>query len=355
MTKKVLFFGIYEPNYSRSRVLAKGFVENGWEVVHCRVDARAIKGIQKYIHLWRQGRALRHQSFDLVIAAYPAQTTAWLARLLFGKNIIFDAFLSFYDSNVCDRKMYSNYSIRGMRDYFIDWLGAWVSEYTLIDTNEHIEYYSKTFHIPKNKFKRVLVGSDDSLFFPLTQTVSSPKKFIIEFHGMFIPLQGVEYIVRAAHELRDDTDIVFNIIGRGQTYAASMKLAEELKLTNVNFINQVPVLKQLIADGDICLGIFGNTEKTLRVIPNKVYECAAMGRPIVTCDSPAIREVFTDKKDIILVETANPQDLADKIRLLKSDDKLRASIAHEARTTFLRKCSPKIIVSTLLEDLHINQ
>ena len=88
--KKVLFFGIYDPNYSRNVVLKQGFRENGWQVVECRVNPRFNLGLKKYWQLWREGARINKEKFDLVIVAFPGHTVVWLARFLFGRKIIFD-------------------------------------------------------------------------------------------------------------------------------------------------------------------------------------------------------------------------------------------------------------------------
>ena len=79
---KVCFFGIYDPTYSRNRVLIRGFQENGYKVVHCRVDPRIHKGFIKFGFLVREYFRV-HEKFDLVIVAFPGQTVVWLARILF--------------------------------------------------------------------------------------------------------------------------------------------------------------------------------------------------------------------------------------------------------------------------------
>jgi glycosyltransferase involved in cell wall biosynthesis len=348
--KKVLLFGIYDPNYSRSRLLTKGFRENGWVVDECRVDPKEFSGLKKYWELWKKGNQIKRNKHDLVIVAFPAQTISWLARIIFGPEIISDAFVSMYDSNVLDRKLYGKYHPLALRDLFFDWLLVTVSKYALLDTHDHIKYYSSTFHLPLQKFIRVLVGSD--IVKPPAPNAAN-EKFTVEFHGTYIPLQGIEYIIRAAHILKEEHDIQFNLVGRGQTYKECQKIAQDLQVKNINFIDKVPFEKiiEYVNNADICLGIFGSTPKTLRVIPNKVYECAAMGKAIITSDSQGIREVFTDKENIILVPVMNEKAIAEKILLLKKDRDLCKKIAENAYVAFISKCTPKIVVKDFLEDL----
>jgi|SRR3989344_2387302 len=152
--KRVLFFGIYDPNYSRNAVLMQGFRENGWEVVECRVDPKRVGGLQKYLQLWRSGKRIEREKFDLTIVAFPGHTVVWLARLLFGPKIIFDMFVSLYNSEVEDRG-------NGNKtwNYFLDWYSVRLANRVLLDTNEYIKYTAKLVRIPKKKFIRVFVGS----------------------------------------------------------------------------------------------------------------------------------------------------------------------------------------------------
>ncbi len=353
--KKVLYFGIYDPNYSRNRVIITGFMLNGYEVTECRINPRENKGLSKYWKLLKLGLEFKKKKFDLIVLGFPSQTIVWLAFLIFGKRTIFDAYLSLYDSNVYDRKIHKKWSIGGLKDYVFDWMGPCLSSKTLLDTNQHIDYYSKTFHINRRKFVRVLIGADDQVFdhkkYDLT---SHGDQFIVEFHGMFIPLQGVEYIVKAAHILRSQTDIVFNIVGHGQTFKECKRIADEAKLNNINFVGKVSVdrVPPYIAGANVCLGIFGNTQKTKRVIPNKVYECMAMRKPVITADSPAAREILRDKIDVVFSNVADPQDLANKILLLRNQPDLGKTIAEEGYKTYLAKCSPRVIVAQLLRDIY---
>lgn len=348
-------FGIYDPKYSRSRVLHDGFVKHGFSIIECRVDPKFHKGWSKYLWLYRLASKIKKENkIDLVIVGFPGQSIAWLARLIFGEKIVFDAFLSLYDSNVFDRKIHGEWSFAGLKDYFMDWMSVMISHKVLLDTDEHIKYFCETFGVNKDKFLRVLIGADPKNF-QVMPSVKDETKFRVEFHGMFIPLQGIEYIVEAASLLKDDPSIVFDVIGHGQTFKQVKELATKLDASNINFVGQIPVeeLPKYIAAADICLGIFGNTHKTGRVIPNKVYECAAMGKPIITADTPAIREVFTDQSNMVFSRTADAQDLASKIRLLRKDKILCGKVAANAKIVFDTNCRPEAIVGKLIKDLNI--
>lgn len=334
---KVLYFGSYNPNYTRNKVLIDGLKQNGVEVVECRDDT---PGIKKFINLYRKHRQLKDQ-YDVMVVGFLGQQIVPFARFITRKPVIFDAFLSLYDSNVFDRKTVKPGSLRAYYYWILDWLSMKLADVILFDTNQHIQYASKEFGIKINKFKRIWIGAADGVFFPMAK--SDTGGFTVIFHGSFIPLQGIEYILRAA-KICEKEGVKFLIIGDGQEKKKMVKLASKLNLKNVEFINFMDQgwIRGKIAQADVCLGIFGDTQKTLRVIPNKVYECIAMQRPVVTADTPAVRELFNES-DLMLVKTANPKSLADGLLRLKNDSELKNRLAVNGFYKFKNNASPRVL------------
>ncbi len=349
--KSILFFGIYDRNYARSHVLKNGFERNGWKISECHVDPRIHKGIGKYFALARMGLKMRKEKHDLVLVGFPGHTVVWLAWLLFGRNFIFDAFVSLYDSNVFDRKVYSPNSWYARRDRFLDTYSCSLARTVLLDTNQHIDYFVSTFGLPREKFIRVLIGADDTVFKPID--VPEDPQFTVHFHGTFIPLQGIAYIVQAAHILRD-TGIHFRIVGHGQETKTIDEQIAKLGLGSViERIGKVPVEKipSYMAGAQIVLGIFGDTSKTTRAIPNKVYEAMAMGKTIITADTPGIRELPDATNAVALVKVADAASLASMILELKGDEPRRKRLAEESRRIFVHELLPEILVGRLIEQL----
>jgi glycosyltransferase involved in cell wall biosynthesis len=349
--KKLLYFGIYDRKYARTLVIQHGFERNGWQVDECHVDPKVHRGIGKYFKLFSLGLQARKKNYDLVIVGFPGQSVVWLARLLFGRDIIFDAFLSLYDSNVFDRKLYPENTWRAKKDKWLDTWSCKLAKKVLLETNQHIEYFVETFGIPREKFERIWISADDAMFFPMH--VPEDPKFTVHFHGMFIPLQGIKYIVEAAGILRDE-DIHFRIVGGGQEYDMIQELVQELKLEGrIEFTGKVPVEKipGYMASAHIVLGIFGDTEKTKRVIPNKVYEAMAMGKATITADTPAIQELEGSSDALSLVPVSDAKAIAGAILALRSDESKRKHLGHAARALFEKELLPEKMVAKLLRNL----
>ena len=346
---KVCFFGIYDSAYARSRVLIRGFQENGFDVVHCRVDPRRHGGILKFFFLVREYFRVRAK-FNFVIVAFPGHTVVWLARILFGKHIIFDAFVSLYNSNVEDRKLYSGGSIRGLWNWFLDWHSMRIASVVLFDTNTQIDYVSKKFGIPHEKFRRVFVGTTEDLFYP-AKNKNESNKFIVHFHGSLIPLQGLPYIIGAAKILLKEENIIFRIIGGGEEYENMQNLIKKFNIKNIELLKPVSLEKiaEYLRQADVSLGIFGDTNKTELVIPNKVYEAIACGVPVITANTQAAREVFTDRKNVLFCERANAESVAKAVMMLYKDNELRDLIGNGGYDIFKQHVTPIHLVSDLLK------
>jgi glycosyltransferase involved in cell wall biosynthesis len=352
--KTVCFFGLYNPQYSRNKVLITGFQQNNWQVAECRVDPHLYRGWKKYWQLVKV-RGKVTGPIDLVIVAYPGQTVVWLARLLFWRQmIVFDAFTSLYDSNVFDRQLYPKNNWYAWRDWLLDWLALSLADKNLVDTNEHAKYFHQTFGIEIKKFIRVFVGSEIGT--EIIHAISKlSDKFLVHFHGHYIPLQGIEYIIKAAKILNTNPEIKFRLVGTGQEYQNIQKLYSEIETSNIEFLSEVPFeqLASLIEESDIVLGIFGLTNKAQRVIPNKVFEGLSLGKPVVTADTPAIRELLTDQKNVLLCKAGDYSSLAEKIVFLEKNPTIAKEIASAGRELMKNQITPKKLVQKSLEDLLI--
>ena len=345
---KICYFGNFNPNYSRNRVIIRGLKENGVEILFANTSLRGWRGLadlgKKYFSL--------KSRFDAVLVGYSdSRFMVPFIKLISDKKIIWDAFYSIYDSWVFDRKLVKPGSLKARYYWLSDWLSCKLADKILLDTNANIEYFKETFNVDVSKFTRVFVGTDDNIFKP-ELIIKNNEKFIVHFHGNFIPLQGIEYIIKAAGILIDDS-IHFQIIGQGQEYKKIKKIAEDLYLKNITWTDRVDYkeLPNYINRADICLGGFGDTHKAKTVSMNKLFEYLACGKAIITGDSLASREILTDGDTAILCPRANPGEIANKIIQLKIDSVLLRKLSLNARKLFEERYVPKIITGELLKEL----
>ena len=354
----VCYFGTYIPEYPRNRVIIKGLRSQGINVIECQfplwhgIEPRIgkIKGFRRKLSLlvkilWAQlNLIIKHQNarkYDFMLVGYTGHFDIPIAKLLSSlrrKPLVFDFFWSMYCSFIEDRKLFKKGSLISNILKSIDRFSCKVSNLLLLDTQTHIEYTSETLNVDKEKFKRIWAGADESTFYPVKRRGDSD--FVVLFFGTFIPLQGIKTILRAARIL-DTQKIKFKIIGKGQLSSEINRFAQTLRLRNCEFIDWVPMEKLVseISQADVCLGIFGASMKANSVIPNKVFDSIACRKPCITEDSSAIREIFTDKKDIFLVPAADEESLSRAILTLKNNNSLRDEIARNGYNLFLKHFS----------------
>lgn len=336
---KICFFGIFNPSYSRNSVLIRGCEENGYEVLQCRADPKIHKGLAKYWTLIREYRKIAQENFEYVIVAFPGHTVLWLACLLFGrKKVIFDPFVSLYNSEVEDRKKVRSFSLRALYYWFLDWYSLHLARTLLIDTEAHLHFMSKKFFVTKDKWIVVYVGSDDRAVYPIENQTAN-EKIIVSFHGTNIPLQGIPVIIEAARLLENEKNIEFHFYGISGSPTVNSKFFGRYEFRD---------LASILSRVDIVLGIFGDTEKARNVIPNKVYEGLVAKKPIITSRSKAISEIFINHEHMLLCENGSPLDLSAKILELADNSALRAHIAESGFNHYQQFLRPKALVEKML-------
>ncbi|SFD11402.1 Glycosyltransferase involved in cell wall bisynthesis [Chitinophaga sp. CF118] len=317
---KILVAGKFDPAYNRTKIILDGLL--------------AQPGVSLSFYNYKEKNklhlpALRKacQQADVIFLPSFTHLNVPLIKWLSGKPVIFDPLISRYLTKVFDYKQVSKYSPRALKNFLKDKISMSMADLVLCDTQAHLQYFHKTIGIPLNKLQILPVGVNTDDFKP-SPGQRNNNVFIAGFYGGFIPLQGTKMIVETANYLRKHTDIHFRLIGNGFEYNTMKKLADDYQLTNISFPGWVDYnkLAEEVNAFDLCLGIFGETQKADVVIPNKIFHYASLKKAIITKDTPAIREIFEDGSDILLSEN-NAAAIAEKILLLKNDPALRTKIA----------------------------
>lgn len=335
---RIVWWGTYDLSKPRNRILLRGLRENGVEVVECHAevwsgieDKSAISGVAAWLPLvfrwlmaypWLILRYLRAPRHDAVFVGYLGLIDVlviWPFARLRGAPIAWDVFLPLYDTVVSDRKMVGARHPAAWLLFALEWLACRAARWVILDTEAHAAYMAKTYRIATERMAALPVGVEPE-HFPLRSWTGTSKTrdraIEVLFYGQFIPLHGIDTIVRAARLARDEP-IEWVLIGGGQEEARIRRLLAEAPLPRLEWLPWVDYteLKDWIHRSDICLGIFGDSDKAARVIPNKVFQVLSAGVPLVTRDSPAIREILhDDTPGVRLVPPADPEALLAAIR-----------------------------------------
>jgi glycosyltransferase involved in cell wall biosynthesis len=368
-------FGTYTvaEGYPVNRVLQEGLARAGHDVVVCRREAwgpfvhralswrhparlAALLGriVRAWVALWRAYRRL--QEVDWVLVGYPGYFDVHLARRLSrGRPVALISFISLYDTAVSDRDRVGSESPLARLLYRIDRAAFDAADAVLVDTEAQGRYYAELFAMEPGRFVRSFVGEDDTHFSPHPDRPRGDGPLRVLFFGTYVPLHGVETIIEAAHLLRDDDGIHFTLVGKGPDYPRLRERARQLAV-DVDFRADWIGTEELvghIVDAHVCLGVFGTTAKAARVIPYKVFDAAAVGRAIITRDSPAIRELFADGESALLCGAGQPEPLATAIRRLRDDDELRMRLGAAGHAVYCARGGPEAVGRDLAESLRV--
>jgi len=331
---RVVFWGTYDTGKPRNRIILRGLQEYGVTIYKCHKsiwgaveDKSQITGILLYFKIlisWISAypvlifRYFKQPFHDVIFVGYLGQLDVlilWPFAKIRGKPIVLDVFISLYDSIVYDRQLVGPYNPVAWALYMLEWVALRAADMVLIDTEAHRQYLVKTFRLDPSQTGKVLVGVEPE-YFPVCVADSTDRKrqdlFTFLFYGQFIPLHGISTIIKAAR-LIEGEPVEIIIVGQGQESARIEKMLQEVPLSSIRWIPWVEYqkLSHFIQSADVCLGIFGTSEKAGRVIPNKVYQILYSGKPLITRDSPAIRELLTPEQDgVYLVPSGDHEMLA---------------------------------------------
>jgi glycosyltransferase involved in cell wall biosynthesis len=270
---------------------------------------------------------------DLLFAGFYGYLFALVLRRVTRKPILLDAFVSNWDTLCFDRQSFEPYSMLGRLVFRLDRSACLAASHCLLDTETHRRYFVDTFGLPDAHVSTHYVGYDEDLFYPRPPTTTS-ERLVVFYYGSYLPLHGVEHIVRAAKLLESEPDIEFRLIGDGIMYPLARQLADELNVHCLTFLPPVPYadLPAAIAEASVCLGgPFGWNDKARRVVASKTFQFLAMAKPTIVADSPANRELFTHGEDVVMCHMADAEALASAILRLCRDSSLRARIAERGR------------------------
>jgi glycosyltransferase involved in cell wall biosynthesis len=327
----VLFWGRAQPEYSRNRILRKNLADLGWRIHDFSSRFSPLGDIEARI------RCLMKPDLVWVPCFRQRDVPAarrWSSR--YGVPLLFDPLISSYDKQVDERGKYRPESRRAAR--ILRWETALfqAADLVLADTPEHARYFTEMFGLPAEKVSVVPVGAEESLFFPgetAGRPVSGPQEVL--FFGSFIPLQGPQVIARAARIYRGPP-VTWRFIGDGPLVDECRHITNGLE--NVHFEPWVPYtqLGDDIRHADILLGIFGTTPKSGRVIPNKVYQALACGKPVITRRSPAYPPGLTerDASGISWVAPGDPEALGAAVAALAGDTSSLAGRGASSRAIY---------------------
>lgn len=345
--RTALWWGRFDAEYSRNRILRGLLPELGWRIEDYHPCFSSLADWEAHFR--------RLPTPDLVwVPCFRQRDVAAACRWARSKGVplLFDPLISAYDKQVLDRKKHAPGSIGARR------LRTWESrlfqaaDIVLADTTEHARFFLETLGVSADRLHVVYVGAEEPLFQP--GPVAAPPGASQEalFYGSFISLQGAPFIIEAAKQYQGPP-LRWTLIGSGPELARCQHAAAGMDSVRFEPWVTYSALPKRIHKADILLGVFGTTPKAARVIPNKVFQALACGKPVVTMRSPAYPTAMAKENDtgFYWVEAGDPGTLARAVERLARELLKGAEPGRFALETYTRWFSNSVILNQLREAL----
>lgn len=339
---KALYFGTYDRSSPRNTQVVSCLRRAGVTVVerHREVWGRHnwSLGLGQIARMARAEGALarrKDDDADVVVVGYPGHFDMPAAkRTARGRPVVFNPLVSLHDTLVGDRARFRPRSPAAGILRAVDNGAFRGADLVVADTEAHAAFFRRSFSLSEERLAVAFVGADEPLFRPGWHP---PEPFHALFVGKLIPLHGLEMILAAAALV---PEVPFRVVGDGQL--GHLLDGRPANVEHVPWIAYEALPDAYRAAG-CALGIFGTGDKAARVIPNKVFQALACGRPVITADTPAARELLTDGADAILVPPGEPEALAAAVRRLAGDDAFAERIARAGLETYESHASEDIL------------
>lgn len=186
--------------------------------------------------------------------------------------------------------------------------------------------------VPAERISVIPNGVDRGMFDPgadastLRARYAPQGEFLCSYAGTIGMGCGLAVVLRAAERLRElgRRDVVFLLVGDGAVREDLEREARAAGLDRVVFTGRLPKSEMpcVLAASDACLVHLARRELFRTVMPSKIFEAAAMAKPIVLGVEGFAAEVVSGAGAGICIEPENAEQLVAAVLRLASDREL---------------------------------
>lgn len=158
-------------------------------------------------------------------------------------------------------------------------------------------------------------------------------KFIVLYVGIHGLAQGLETVIEAASLLKHENSLHFAFVGEGPKKNELMQKAARRKLSNIDFISEVPAdeICKYISLADLCLVPLKKNDLFKGALPTKMFDYWACGKPILLSVDGEAREELEGAKGGVFVEPENSSLMAKTILDVYKDPTLAKQMGENGK------------------------
>ncbi len=163
-------------------------------------------------------------------------------------------------------------------------------------------------------------------------------KTVITYVGAHGVANHLIQVIDTAEILKDNQEVLFQLIGSGMQKDMLKNEASKRGLTNVKFVDPVPkteVFKYILAS-EFGTSVLKKVDTFKTIYSNKTFDYMACKRPVLMVIDGVSRKLVEDAQCGVYIEPENPQDFADKILDYMNTNKSIRSQQGEAGYAFAK-------------------
>jgi len=200
--------------------------------------------------------------------------------------------------------------------------------------------------VPNNRLALIEHGIDGDRFAPMepaqwpTGMEGLDGYMVVSYIGTLGKAHGLETLLEAAQRIAsEDPRLQFLLVGDGAEKSRLMALAKSRSLKNVRFLPAQPWenIPSCINRSAICVALLNPAEIFQTVMPTKVLEYLACGKPVVLAAEGHSRQVLEAAHGGLTVDPGDAQALSEAILKLARDPELRRRCGEEGRRYVLQR------------------
>ena len=194
--------------------------------------------------------------------------------------------------------------------------------------------------VPDAKIAVVLNGVDTEFFRPDVEPAPEREsldelrgKFIVSYIGTHGMAHALETFLDAARLLAGEQRIQFLTVGGGARLAGLEARSREMGLRNVTFLGPRPWAEMpgFLRASDVAVIHLSNSPLFQTVIPSKMFEVMAAGRPIVMGVKGEAAAILEKADAGIAITPQSPAEMRDAVLRLFRDEDLRRRFGEHGR------------------------
>lgn len=176
-------------------------------------------------------------------------------------------------------------------------------------------------------------------------------KFVAAYVGTHGMAHGLDTILDAAEILRDETDVVFVMVGDGAERERLTQAVQERDLSNVKMMGQQDksLMPAIWSITDVSLVLLKKLDLFKTVIPSKIFESMAMSRPIILGVEGEVQAIIEQAGSGLRIEPESATALAEAMLRLKNEPLLYQQLSFAGRPYVQANFDRKTLADQYLE------